>query len=182
MSDGLTWFLSTSQLTRESEYNDYGLGRSMSNMLLLRTDMRINKCVTIKATKLIVVSAGAFGFPERLGIGELSILEKNNVPVLVDLHGVGENYQVHKQLLVVTCRGIDGPVPMDEPDIVYSDADVEAIATFYRDVAITTKHSIGICAMKPCKNCLGETVDKIMCHFVQHTHSSGKKYQVHLKQ
>ena len=52
--------------------------------------------VTVKATKLVVVSAGAFGSPailERSGIGSPSILEKNNIRVLVDSPGVGENYQ-----------------------------------------------------------------------------------------
>jgi alcohol oxidase len=52
--------------------------------------------ITVKATKLVVVSAGAFGSPailERSGIGAPSVLEKNNIRVLVDLPGVGENYQ-----------------------------------------------------------------------------------------
>ena len=51
---------------------------------------------TAMASKLVVVSAGAFGSPsilERSGIGAPSVLEKNNVPVLVHLPGVGENYQ-----------------------------------------------------------------------------------------
>lgn len=50
----------------------------------------------VKAKKLIVVSAGALGSPtilERSGIGARSVLEKNNIRVLVDLPGVGENYQ-----------------------------------------------------------------------------------------
>ncbi|KAF8553985.1 alcohol oxidase [Imleria badia] len=54
--------------------------------------------VTVKASKLVVVSGGAFGSPsilERSGIGAPSVLEKNNVPVLVDLPGVGGNYQDH---------------------------------------------------------------------------------------
>ena len=54
------------------------------------------KLTTAKAKKLIVVSAGAFGSPiilERSGIGARSVLEKNNIHVLVDLPGVGENYQ-----------------------------------------------------------------------------------------
>ncbi|KAF8556481.1 alcohol oxidase [Imleria badia] len=54
--------------------------------------------VTVNASKLVVVSGGAFGSPsilERSGIGAPSVLEKNNVPVLVDLPGVGENYQDH---------------------------------------------------------------------------------------
>ena len=52
--------------------------------------------ITVVASKLVVVSAGAFGSPailERSGIGATSILNKNNVPVIVDLPGVGENYQ-----------------------------------------------------------------------------------------
>ena len=60
----------------------------------------------MKATKLVVVSAGTFGSPcilERSGIGAPSILEKNNIRVLVDLPGVGENYKgmlVHRSILV----------------------------------------------------------------------------------
>ena len=55
-----------------------------------------DEVVTVKATKLVVVSAGAFGSPcilERSGIGAPSVLEKNNIHVLVDLPGVGGNYQ-----------------------------------------------------------------------------------------
>ncbi|KAF8442078.1 GMC oxidoreductase-domain-containing protein [Boletus edulis BED1] len=54
--------------------------------------------VTVKASKLVVVSAGAFGSPsilERSGIGSPSVLEKHDIRVLVDLPGVGENYQDH---------------------------------------------------------------------------------------
>ncbi|KAI9460288.1 GMC oxidoreductase-domain-containing protein [Boletus coccyginus] len=53
---------------------------------------------TAMAKKLVVVSAGAFGSPsilERSGIGSSSILERHDIPVVVDLPGVGENYQVH---------------------------------------------------------------------------------------
>ncbi|KAF8556499.1 alcohol oxidase [Imleria badia] len=57
-----------------------------------------SELVTVKASKLVVVSGGAFGSPsilERSGIGAPSVLEKKNIPVLVDLPGVGENYQDH---------------------------------------------------------------------------------------
>ena len=50
----------------------------------------------MKATKLVVVSAGAFGSPailERSGIGAPSVLEKYNIRVLVDSPGVGENHR-----------------------------------------------------------------------------------------
>jgi len=52
--------------------------------------------VTAKAAKLVVVSAGAFGSPiilERSGIGAKKTLEEAGVKQLVDLPGVGENYQ-----------------------------------------------------------------------------------------
>ena len=48
------------------------------------------------ATRLVVISAGSFGSPailERSGIGAKAVLEKCGVPQLVDLPGVGENYQ-----------------------------------------------------------------------------------------
>ncbi|KAI9460295.1 GMC oxidoreductase-domain-containing protein [Boletus coccyginus] len=47
------------------------------------------------------------------------------------------------------CRETDGPVLMDTLDIVYSDADDEAIANFHRDKVNTNGHSLGTCAMKP---------------------------------
>jgi choline dehydrogenase-like flavoprotein len=49
----------------------------------------------VKASRLVVVSAGAFGSPmilERSGIGGKEVLEKNGVPQVVDLPGVGEHY------------------------------------------------------------------------------------------
>lgn len=48
------------------------------------------------ASRLVVVSAGAFGSPtilQRSGIGAKSLLEKNSVHIVVDLPGVGESYQ-----------------------------------------------------------------------------------------
>jgi alcohol oxidase len=50
----------------------------------------------VRASKLVVVSAGAFGSPailERSGIGAETVLKKNGVMQLVDLPGVGLNYQ-----------------------------------------------------------------------------------------
>ena len=49
----------------------------------------------VRASRLVVISAGAFGSPtilERSGIGAKEILEKNGIPPLVDLPGVGDNY------------------------------------------------------------------------------------------
>jgi alcohol oxidase len=50
----------------------------------------------VRASKLVVVSAGTFGSPtilERSGIGAEAILKRCGIEQLVDLPGVGENYQ-----------------------------------------------------------------------------------------
>ena len=51
---------------------------------------------TVRGTKLVLVSAGAFGSPgilERSGIGAKDVLENVGVKQRVDLPGVGKNYQ-----------------------------------------------------------------------------------------
>jgi alcohol oxidase len=56
---------------------------------------------TVRATKLVLVSAGAFGSPgilERSGIGAKDVLERVGVRQRIDLPGVGENYQDHNAL------------------------------------------------------------------------------------
>lgn len=53
---------------------------------------------TVKAKKLVVLSAGALGSPailERSGIGSKEILEKHDIHCQVDLPGVGNNYLDH---------------------------------------------------------------------------------------
>ena len=50
----------------------------------------------IRGTKLVLISAGAFGSPgilERSGIGAKDVLERVGVKQRIDLPGVGENYQ-----------------------------------------------------------------------------------------
>jgi alcohol oxidase len=50
----------------------------------------------LRATKLVVISAGAFGSPailERSGIGADAVLKRCGVGQLVDLPGVGENFR-----------------------------------------------------------------------------------------
>jgi len=53
------------------------------------------------AKRMVVLSAGSLGSPcilERSGIGAKSVLERNGVKQLVDLPGVGENYQDHQTI------------------------------------------------------------------------------------
>ncbi|KAL0579314.1 hypothetical protein V5O48_002712 [Marasmius crinis-equi] len=70
------------------EYADDRTGRSQH-------DAPVFKAL---ASRLVVVSGGAFGSPailERSGIGAKELLQKLDIPVLVDLPGVGENYNDH---------------------------------------------------------------------------------------
>jgi alcohol oxidase len=59
--------------------------------------------IIVRASKLVVVSAGAFGSPailERSGIGAEAILKRCNVQQLVNLPGVGENFRDHNVVFV----------------------------------------------------------------------------------
>ncbi|KAJ7158537.1 GMC oxidoreductase-domain-containing protein [Mycena filopes] len=58
---------------------------------------------TVRASRLVVVSAGAFGSPmilERSGIGAEDVLRAHGVEPLVDLPGVGQNYQDHNGMFI----------------------------------------------------------------------------------
>ncbi|KAN0140567.1 hypothetical protein V8E53_001776 [Lactarius tabidus] len=53
---------------------------------------------TVRGTKLVLISAGAFGSPgilERSGIGSKDVLDRVGVKLRVHLPGVGDNYQDH---------------------------------------------------------------------------------------
>lgn len=56
---------------------------------------------SIKAKKMVIVSAGALGTPsilERSGVGNPKILKTAGVDVVADVPGVGENYMDHHLL------------------------------------------------------------------------------------
>ncbi|KAH6886980.1 GMC oxidoreductase-domain-containing protein [Thelonectria olida] len=58
--------------------------------------------LVVKARKQVVVSCGACGTPpvlERSGLGDPEVLKKAGVPVVVDLPGVGHEYQDHNLAL-----------------------------------------------------------------------------------
>ena len=55
----------------------------------------ITEPLVARASRLVVLSAGAFGTPsilERSGIGSRDVLIRNNIEQLVDLPGVGEHF------------------------------------------------------------------------------------------
>ncbi|CAZ79441.1 unnamed protein product [Tuber melanosporum] len=65
-------------------------------------DSSVPVTTTIKARKLVVVSSGALGTPqilERSGIGAPEVLNAAGIKQVVDLPGVGTNYQDHNLLL-----------------------------------------------------------------------------------
>ena len=56
---------------------------------------------SIKARKMVIVSAGALGTPlilERSGLGDPEILSRASVPVVAEVPGVGKEYQDHHLL------------------------------------------------------------------------------------
>jgi alcohol oxidase len=60
--------------------------------------------IVVKASRLVVVSAGAFGSPtilERSGIGSKEVLDNNGISQIVDLPGVGEHYMGYHRKLIV---------------------------------------------------------------------------------
>lgn len=61
------------------------------------------KPVTVKANKEVIISAGTIHTPQILqlsGIGPKSLLDSADIPVVVDLPGVGQNFQDHAWLSV----------------------------------------------------------------------------------
>ncbi|PPR03907.1 hypothetical protein CVT24_008099 [Panaeolus cyanescens] len=69
-----------------------------------------------RATKFVVLGAGTFGSAailERSGIGSSKVLQQFNIPQVVDLPGVGENYMDH-MIIFVPYRGAKGIETMNE--------------------------------------------------------------------
>lgn len=58
---------------------------------------------TVKANKEVIISAGTVHTPQILqlsGIGPQALLEEADIPILVDLPGVGQNFQDHAYLSI----------------------------------------------------------------------------------
>lgn len=62
-----------------------------------------SQTLTVKANKEVIISAGTIHTPQILqnsGIGPKDLLEQAGIPVLVELPGVGQNFQDHSYLSV----------------------------------------------------------------------------------
>ena len=76
--------------------NKRAVGVEFSNDKFTRPNSDPTTVFAIRASRLIVLSAGAMGSPailERSGIGAAERLRNLGIPAIVDLPGVGENYQ-----------------------------------------------------------------------------------------
>lgn len=67
----------------------------------LMADPTAEKSATgvVRARKMVIVTAGAFGSPnilERSGVGDREVLKQANVPVVAHVPGVGHGYQDHE--------------------------------------------------------------------------------------
>ncbi|KAK6539153.1 hypothetical protein TWF694_009397 [Orbilia ellipsospora] len=93
---------------------------------------------SVRARKLVVVSAGALGSPcilERSGIGRKDVLSKVGIPIVSEVPGVGENYQDHNLFLnVYTANAepsdsfdpfLDGRRSFDDEIAALSNTDLE---------------------------------------------------------
>lgn len=77
-----------------------GARQRASGLTLLRDGQKI----TVQAQKEVILCAGAIGSPHLLqvsGIGPASLLQAHQIPVVLDLPGVGENLQDHLQIRTV---------------------------------------------------------------------------------
>lgn len=85
-----------------------------------------NKVKSIRARKLVVISAGALSSPlilQRSGIGSSARLAEIAIPVVSDLPGVGKNYQDHQLIMSAISRVESGPDDTGD-GLISSDPDI----------------------------------------------------------
>lgn len=83
---------------------------------------------TVMARRLVVVSCGACGTPsvlERSGLGDPEVLKRAGVPVVVDLPGVGHEYQDHNAAIFPYKTNLKPHETLDE--ILSGRADVASL-------------------------------------------------------
>ncbi|CAE6346970.1 unnamed protein product [Rhizoctonia solani] len=85
---------------------------------------------TVKAKKEVILAAGAFQSPQLLelsGIGNSTILQNSGVKPLIDLPGVGENYQDH--IFATTTYELKPGSSSQDFDVLRNNATFAAAAT-----------------------------------------------------
>ncbi|KAF2455331.1 hypothetical protein BDY21DRAFT_324656 [Lineolata rhizophorae] len=73
-------------------------GSIANGVAFVPKDGNVTTATTVKATKEVIIAAGTIHTPQLLqlsGIGPADLLEQANIPVKVDLPGVGSNFQDH---------------------------------------------------------------------------------------
>ncbi|OJD19778.1 hypothetical protein AJ78_00277 [Emergomyces pasteurianus Ep9510] len=87
----------------------------------------MSQLITIRANKEVIITAGALNTPKLLelsGVGSKEILEKYNIPVVIDNPNVGENLQDHL-MSGISFEVVDGvitgdPLLRQEPEAIAS--------------------------------------------------------------
>ncbi|TCD68662.1 hypothetical protein EIP91_010184 [Steccherinum ochraceum] len=101
------------------------------------------KSYTVKAGKEVIVSAGGLKSAQVLelsGIGRKDVLDKINVPVVVDLPSVGQNVQEH--ICVAMCYELKDDVPYKTIDLLRDP--VQAAQHFELHAAGSGAHTSGM--------------------------------------
>ncbi|KAJ7260517.1 alcohol oxidase-like protein [Mycena haematopus] len=73
--------------------------------------------VRVYTSRLVVLASGAFGSPailERSGIGAAHLLKTHDIPKVVDLPGVGENYNADHTSLMLPYQASNDTVTLDD--------------------------------------------------------------------
>jgi len=112
---------------------------------------------TVKARKMVVLSAGANGTPlilERSGVGQKEVLERAGVPLVEELDGVGHDYQDHHLTLYAYRTNLNKRDTIN----AFSDGRID-VAQAIKD----TDELLGTNAMDACKSwytyCIGTLIN-----------------------
>ena len=86
-------------------------GASISGVQFVSRNSSDTAPVTVKARREVILAAGSVHTPQVLmlsGIGPSALLEQANIPVHIDLPGVGSNFQDHSYIpnIAYSCEHI----------------------------------------------------------------------------
>lgn len=94
--------ITESKVTRINLEDDVATG-----VVLQRTQLNVTTEYTVEANKEVILAAGAIHSPQILqlsGIGPKKLLDSAGIDTIVDLPGVGQNFQDHPMLSVGIMR------------------------------------------------------------------------------